>query len=950
VEFRVLGPLVVVGDHGTEVPLKGSRLRSLLGLLVLHAGEVVPADRVAEELWGDDRPTDEAAALQTQVSRLRAALRAGGIDGCIATRKPGYLLDVDPACVDAHRFAAACREGRALLDAGEPGAASDVLSKALALWRGDVLADLADEDLAPAEHARLHELRRLAVEDQVDADLAAGRHEELVGPLEGHVAAEPLRERRTGQLMLALYRAGRQADALRAYQATRERLADELGIDPGAELRRLEAAILRQDAELDAPAARRPAVAWSGSVPRRRIPTPLTRLLGRSDELAQVEAAIADHRLVTLVGPGGAGKTRLAVEVGHRVVEAFADGAAMVELAAVEEPTAVVGAVARALGADEPRDAGTAAELLAELIDERELLLLLDNCEQVLDAVARVAMTLLGRCPGLSILATSRQGLGLPGEVALLIPPLERSAAVALFAERATAAATGFVLDGASGPAVDDVCARLDDMPLAIELAASRLRVFSARQLAERLHDRFRVVTGGGRGALPRQQTLRAVVDWSYDLLDEQERRVFERLSVLAAGCGIAAAESVCSGDGVVPADVAEIIGRLVDKSLVVATALEDGVRFTMLQTLSEYGRERLAADPAEADGARRRLAAWLLDQAKEGEVHIGETRLSFALRFGRELDNLRVGLAWAVEDEPAMAVEIATRLMWFWFFNDAFVDGFRALSQGLAKQPDLPDDVHVRALNWGGLLAASVGEVELSERWGAEALERARRLGEPVLIGRTACFRAERLVERGLADEAAPLFAEARRCLEGVDDIGFAYLDLREGIAATYAGDAAGAYERSLRALEGFRRIGDVGLLISSLQLVGECADACGRYDEASTALEEALALNDGLPGIGRQSQLLSRLVPVRVHQDRLDEALELADGNVRLARRQTWAFVTGLALQARGRALAALSRFEEAAADLASAAERLDSVGFGVVAASARRELDEVRTATRA
>jgi tetratricopeptide (TPR) repeat protein len=365
---------------------------------------------------------------------------------------------------------------------------------------------------------------------------------------------------------------------------------------------------------------------------------------------------------------------------------------------------------------------------------------------------------------------------------------------------------------------------------------------------------------------------------------------------------------------------------------------------------LSEYGRERLAADPAEADGARRRLAAWLLDQAKEGEVHIGETRLSFALRFGRELDNLRVGLAWAVEDEPAMAVEIATRLMWFWFFNDAFVDGFRALSQGLAKQPDLPDDVHVRALNWGGLLAASVGEVELSERWGAEALERARRLGEPVLIGRTACFRAERLVERGLADEAAPLFAEARRCLEGVDDIGFAYLDLREGIAATYAGDAAGAYERSLRALEGFRRIGDVGLLISSLQLVGECADACGRYDEASTALEEALALNDGLPGIGRQSQLLSRLVPVRVHQDRLDEALELADGNVRLARRQTWAFVTGLALQARGRALAALSRFEEAAADLASAAERLDSVGFGVVAASARRELDEVRTATRA
>ena len=945
----MLGPLVVVNDDGAEVPLKGARLRGLLALLVLHVGDVVAAERIAAELWGDDPPADSSAALQTQVSRLRAALRAGGIEGCIETRKPGYVLDVDQTCVDAHRFETALHEGRASLDAGEPAAASAVLSAGLALWRGEVLADLADEDLARPEHARLTELRRLAVEDRVDADLAAGRHDEIVGELEGLVAAEPLRERRTAQLMLALYRSGRQADALRAYQATRHVLGEELGIEPGADLRRLEAAILAQDAALDLAGA--PRSPGTRSTPRHRIPAPLARLLGRTDELARVEAMVADHRLVSLVGPGGAGKTRLGVEVGRRVERAFEDGAAMVELASVDDPAAVVGAVARALGTDEPRDATAAGEQLAEVLGERQLLLLLDNCEHVLDEVTRLATTLLGRCPRLSILATSRQGLGVPGEVSLLVPPLERSAALALFAERADAASPGFVLDDGSRAAVDEVCARLDDMPLAIELAASRMRVFSTAQLAERLDDRFRVVTGSARGALPRQQTLRAVVDWSYDLLDDQERRVFERLSVFAGGCDLAAAEWVCAGEGVDVADVADVLARLVEKSLVIATPLDDGRRFTMLQTLVEYGRERLAATEGAADDARRRLALWLLDQAKRGEAHGQGDRLSFALRFGRELDNVRVGLAWAVEHDPALAVEIAARLVWFWFFNDAYGDGFRALSQGLAEHPELTDEVRTRALTWGGLLAAAVGEVELGERWGAEAIEQARRLGDPLLIGRTACLRAERLVDRGALAEAEALFAESRRCLtEAGDAFGLAYLDLREGIAATTAGEADRAYALSHEALRQFRRIGDVGLLVLSLQRVGETADTCGHVDEAAAALEEALALNEGLPGLGRGSQLLSRLARVRVSQGRPEEALELADESLALARRQTWDFVTGLALQARARALAALGRSEEAAAELAAAVERLDGVGFPAMARSVARELDGVRATGRA
>jgi predicted ATPase/DNA-binding SARP family transcriptional activator len=952
VEFRVLGPLVVLDDRGGEVPLAGTRMRALLGLLVMHVGEVVAVDRLADELWGDSEHLEISGALQTQVSRLRAALRSGGLPPRIETRKPGYVLDVDPTCVDAHRFELGVRDGRALFAAGDPASAADALAGALALWRGDVLAGLDEFDLASAERARLRELRRLAEEDRIDAEMAVGRHDAVVGEVEALVAAEPLRERRTAQLMLALYRSGRQADALRAYQATRELLAEELGIEPGADLRRLEAAILAQDSDLAAPAvvARPPDVA-RGPLPPSQVPAPLTRLIGRASELDKLEQLVAGHRLVTLVGPGGAGKSRLALEVGRRLGEKFRDGAALVELAAIEDPAAIVGAIARGLRADEPKDASAANELLADLLQDSEMLLLLDNCEHILDEVVRVVATLLGRCPSLTILTTSRQAVGLPGEATLSVPPLDPEAATALFAERAEAAAASFRLDDRNRAAVESVCERLDNLPLAIELAASRVRVFTAAQLAERLHDRFDVVTGGSRGALPRQQTLRAVVDWSYDHLDEHERRVFERLSVFAAGCTLAAAEAVCAGDGVASKDVAEILDRLVDKSLVIATPADDGLRFTMLQTLSEYARERLAAgDTGLADAARRRLAEWLLDQARKGEIEGIPNRASFALRFGRELDNVRAGVAWAIENDPALGVEIAARLVWFWVSNDAQVDGYRALSQGLAKEPDLDEEVHARACAWAGVLAGTVGEIELADQWGAEAIEHARRSGLPVLVGRSSTLFAERLIDRGRIDEAKPYLTEARRCFEDIDDeFGLAYLDLREGVAATYLGNAARAYWLTHHALRGFRRIGDEGLLTFALQRLGECADVCGYTEEASAALEEALERNVGLPGIGRHSQLLSRLARVRVNQGRLDEALALAEEGVALAGRQTWAMVTGMAYQARGRALGAMGRLDEAVADLEIAVQRLGEVGVDALAESVRRELDDLRALAR-
>ena len=351
-EVRILGPLVVVDDHGTEVSFKGARLRALLGLLVLHSGEVVPADRIIEELWGDDQPVDSSSALQNQVSRLRASLRAAGAGDCIETKPPGYVMTVGPDELDARRFEDAVDAGRHLLEGGEAEEASAMLRSGLDLWRGDVLADLVDEEIGVAARARWNELRRVALEDRIDADLAAGRHNALVGELEAMVTDEPLRERRTAQLMLALYRSGRQADALRAFASTRQHLAEELGIDPSSELRRLEEAILVQDPDLDAPVAESAAPAATLRTRTPTIAAPLTPCIGRETDLVEIEEHLTKNRLLTLVGPGGAGKTRLAIEAGRRIGGGSEGGAALVELVAAETPEFVVPVITRSLGLD----------------------------------------------------------------------------------------------------------------------------------------------------------------------------------------------------------------------------------------------------------------------------------------------------------------------------------------------------------------------------------------------------------------------------------------------------------------------------------------------------------------------------------------------------------------------------------------------------------------------
>ena len=442
------------------------------------------------------------------------------------------------------------------------------------------------EEFASIAITRLSELRIAAVEERLDMELQLGRHQGVIGELEVLVIAHPLRERPRGLLMIALYRNGRQADALRIYQEGRRVLGEELGLEPGPELRQLEAAILAQDPSLDAPAVARPGPAtWTQN--HSTIPESLTPLVGRDEELRDLARLFDDRRFITLVGPGGVGKTRLALEVARAKSGALTYGGCLVELAPVGDPAGVRAVIAFALDVADP-------SRLAELIGERDLMIVLDNCEHVIATAAEVAEDLLRRCPGLRLLATSREGLRVGGETIWPVGPLAGDDAVQLFVERAQAAGARLELSDDLLLTISEICARLDGLPLAIELAAARTRAFPIQQILSRLNDRFRMLTGGSRTALPRHQTLRAVVDWSYELLFDDEQRVFERLSVFPGGCDLATAQAVCADEGLSGPGLEDVIHALVDKSLVIAVPKAKELRVMQLQTLAQYGRDKL--------------------------------------------------------------------------------------------------------------------------------------------------------------------------------------------------------------------------------------------------------------------------------------------------------------------------------------------------------------------
>ncbi|MER7761957.1 BTAD domain-containing putative transcriptional regulator [Streptomyces sp. NPDC097619] len=700
--YAILGPAHVLREDGTPVPLGGARLRALLSALAARPGRLLPADLLVAEIWADRPPADAPAALQALVGRLRRAVGHPAVESVAG----GYRLAAGPEDVDAHRFErAAARAARDLAE-GRPEEAVHGYTEALGLWRGPALADLPEPG---AEAARWEALRQDARRGRLAALLAAGRAAEALPELASRCAEFPLDEALHALHIRALRDASRPAEALAAYERVRHELADRLGTDPGPALRALHAELLAPGPA--APPAPLPAAPAPPAPPGRpgNLRARLTTFVGRETDIAAIGADLRHSRLVTLLGPGGAGKTRLSQEAAEQQGDAdWPDGVWLVELAPVDDPEDVPEAVLAALGVRESARRGAAEELralterhgddpllrLAEYCAGRRVLLLLDNCEHVIAAAAWLAAELLARCPGVRILATSREPLGVPGETLRPVEPLPDRMALRLFGDRAAAARPGFTVDAdpETAAAAAEICRRLDGLPLAIELAAARLRMMTPRQIADRLDDRFRLLTGGSRTVRPRQQTLRAVVDWSWDLLDDAERAVLRRLSVFAGGCGLAAAESVCADDPtgaaapehpdtatadtdrLDPLDVPGILGSLVDKSLVVATEDTTGeMRYRLLETVGEYAAERLGAIPGDRAATEARHLVHYRELARRtGPLLRGRTQRAAAALIKTEYENLRTALrrAGAARAEHEV-ICLVHSLVWYWHMYD---------------------------------------------------------------------------------------------------------------------------------------------------------------------------------------------------------------------------------------------------------------------------------------
>ncbi|MFG2838397.1 BTAD domain-containing putative transcriptional regulator [Streptomyces zaomyceticus] len=1052
--YLILGTTEALGAGGTPLPLGGARLRALLAALALRGGRAASVTELADDVYGDDPPQDAPAALQALVGRLRRIL---GRDAVASTPGPGYRLVATRDDIDLYVFERRVREAGTRLDSGDPDTAAALLREALGLFRGPALADLPDPAGVRPEAQRLAALRQ-----RVEADLRRGATDGLVPELTELTTTYPYDEAFRAHLIRALRAEGRHADALSAYESARRTLADALGADPGPELTALHRELLTTptptptptSTPVPAPASAPPrtgtpwgpttAAARPTSPPDRAgTPTPpaaspptltptagnirprLTSFVGREPELAAIHAELDRFRLVTLTGPGGSGKTRLAEEAALRV---FAPAAApatdsagtrataanpttsapttsaptgpgptgadlrrtepapaspatawIAELAPLDDPEAVPGAVLSALrlrevnlitreGAPLKDDPTTQ---LVEHLARRPFLLVLDNCEHVIDAAAALAETLLTACPELRILATSREPLGVPGESVRPLEPLPPDPAHRLFAERARAVRPDVDLTRDGGAAVDEICRRLDGLPLAIELAAARLRLLTPRQIADRLDDRFRLLTSGSRTVLPRQQTLRAVVDWSWDLLEPDERTLLRQVSVFAGGWDLAAAEALSPR-------AADALGALVDKSLVVATPTEGGeMRYRLLETIHEYAVERAAEDPGTLAAAEAAHTAHFAALAETAEPKLRSAeQLPWIERIERDLDNIRAALHRTVVSSPdeAAAHRLVFAMGWFWWLRNYRPEGLSWVHRtvALGDDPDDPDDprywprMRLRMLQF----FLEVESRTLRDFEEPEALALARRVrsafGEPpgpesarfpgLLWPFTAYLTETPAVVRGLLDEAV---ANCRR--HGGDwEVGVSLM-FRTHMVVDMPGGMPGIDEdlAELRLLA--RSVGDRWMGAQIASAVGEAHMLRGRSEEAGEAYEEALRLAREVGAHAESPFLLARLAELAYHTGDIEAAEKGLDEAAREAERyrvrDTGVFVcflrAALALY-RGEAAEARAQLEQAGRTVSTGAPpphfEAALVGLAARVEAIEGRASAVATATRA
>lgn len=920
VRYMLLGPMEVAVD-GVRMKLPGTAERALLAQLVLSPGRTIPATMLVDRLWSESTlPVDPMNALQIRVSKLRRALKAIGVGDVVTREGVGYRASIDPATVDALDFAHRIRAARtAAANAADSGgiqpAHIQAYDDALALWRGDPLSDFAVERWAAAEAARLTELRLAAMTERAQVALTLGRHQDVISDLEPVVAHDPTLESLAGLLMLALYRSGRQADALDVYTRTREVLDDALGLEPSVSLRSLHERVLRQDATLGVqqdmvPATARAStgsaataavgsvearVASAGDEPRQsaaqmtgpsaapvtmparrsradddrtaltNLPTVLRPLIGRDAQLDSIAELLGGVRLLSLIGAGGSGKTSLAFATVARAAANYPDGAYAVRLASVTTPDQVPLAFADALGM--PLD-GAAATLdlrdrLIAFLTPRRMLLLVDNCEHVVDAAAALVDDILSRCPHVTVITTSREALATPDEVQVTVSPLETPPedspsgevlnypAAQLFAERARAVRSGLVFDAANLSAVGVISRSLDGIPLAIELAAARVSTLSPVEVSMRLGNRFTLLTSGARTAEQRQQTLRAAVDWSYQLLSETEQRVFDRLSVFQGGWTLTSAEEVVADEDAVPGAVLETVGRLVEQSMVV---VEPGptTRYRMLETLRQYAAERLQASGSALEVAQRH-AAYFQSIVEHAEVALrGHGQRQTLKMLHDEQPNIRAALAFleGPDGNRDAAMMMAGSLGMFWHLG-RHLEGRQVLSRLVTGHDGSPA---ARAL---ALQAVSIVErprgclVHPNPRCAdaaAESLALFEELGDTWHAALSRVLLAVEGVTGAHADRSQALLAAAEEQFDRDGDpwgpavIGFVRME-----TAIKTGDVDTAIRLGRTTAVAFRQLDDAWGLSATLYHLGWGLRQFGRFGEAAPALEEAIDVARG-------------------------------------------------------------------------------------------------------
>ncbi len=877
--FGILGPLQVVGDDGRELALGGRMPRTVLAILLLRANEVVSSDQLVEELWSGAPPASGAKALHVHVSRLRRALAAGqpGPDGeRLITAAGGYLLRVGPEELDVQRCERLIGEGRALLAAGRPDQALAALSGAVELWRGDVLADFQYDAFAQGEIARLGELRAALLEERITVEMLLGRDAQVLGELERLVREHPYRERLRGQLMLALYRTGRQAEALAAYRAARSALVDELGIEPSVELRQLHEAILVQDGALlqtdpgqTAPPPGAGATTDGRAPGHVHLPVQATELIGRERELAELMALADSRRLITLTGTGGTGKTRLGMAFAAGLAERYPDGVWWVPLAMVGEARLVPAAIAAVLGDIED---------LPMYLRGRALLLVLDNFEHVIEA-ARAVAELLSGAPGCGVIVTSRERLGVAAEQEYPVAPLSPRAAVELF----TARARQVEPDYEPGAEIDAICERLDRLPLALELAATRVKLLSEPQLLTRLEQRLPLLAGGRRDLPERHSTMRATIAWSYDLLTPPEQRLFTRLAVFAGSFELEAAEQICDAE-------LDTMRSLIDKSLV---RHADNGRLFLLHTTREYALEQFEASD-ERDEVRGRHARWYFalgaadgDGPPEGAEDL--------IRLSQEAANVGLALSWALDHDIPAALPLADALFTPWLGAGRIREVERWYERALADPSALSPEDRARAL--AGLGRALVF---------LERLEQAR----PAL------------------SEALALYRDAG------DERGETLVLLRLGAAEFIAGAPERTLALAEQALAIYERLDDTPGIARTLHQIAEALRDLGEFERSAELFGRSIEIRraNGLGSVAATLHSLGDLdldagdMPAAGRHYREALALGLQEGDVRLGAY----CLAGLAC------VAARSEDATAAGRLWTLAERIEhEIGFRMVAA---------------